>query len=319
MDIDKILLQVLNDKASKEEYEALEAWKKESADNIELLQQLSQKGSPETKPYKQYDKHKAWKLVEAQMDSSPQPIKKSKKSSNVLWYLLGIISILAIIGYFVLNNEKTPTVYKADNALLAFELQDKSNIWLRDGGSSLELKSDFESERRVALQGEGFFDISPDKERPFVIELNDNDFIKVLGTSFNVVNQQDKFEIAIYSGTVEFHTLNRVITLQKGDQVSKVMGSITKHKMTQNNQLSWKNKELVFENSDFSSVMSALSNHYGVQFKLDDQTVNLANCSIRTRFSNETINQVLEELASHMNFNYAIANQEVTISNLTCQ
>ena len=62
------------------------------------------------------------------------------------------------------------------------------------------------------MQGEAFFDVTKDPNRPFVIQI-DNNQVTVLGTSFNLKNGED-FELALVEGKVEVaDSTGGVITL----------------------------------------------------------------------------------------------------------
>jgi len=318
MDIDKILLKVMNDQASREEYEALEAWKLESQENLALLQEISKSQSVSSTPYKEYDKDKAWKKVEAQIDPLPHS-KPTKISLAPAYILLGVT--LAILAFLLMKEDSStnlPSHYEAATETNAFALQDDSKIWLREGGSTIEVLSQFESanERRVALSGEAFFDIKKDS-KPFVIELSNNDYIEVVGTSFNVINNDQELDICVYSGTVILHTLDRKLKLNRGDKASRVLGSIVINKNTESNKLSWKSNELVFDDMDLGQVFETLSKHYKVDIQLDP-SANTTNCRIRDRFKEKSIAEVLEALAKHTGFEYQIKEQNISISRLSC-
>ncbi len=319
MDIDKILLKVMNDEASREEYEAIEQWKSESQENLNLLQELAV-GANKGTSYDEYDKNTAWEKVHAQItptkDTTPAP---NNSRSNTIWYTLALAAVVAIAGYFLYpQGEKRTELYKADNAVMAFALEDNSSVWLRDGGSTLSLKSDFQTERRVALEGEAFFDIASDKDRPFIIEVANGDFIKVLGTSFNVINSKKEFDLTVYSGRVELHTLNRVLTLTKGDKVTRVNGAMVKIKDNKTNQLSWKNKELIFENSSLDQVFLALESHYKTNIQVESDGT-IASCKIRTRYTKEPISKVMKELADQFGFQYNIQGKNISVFGLSCK
>lgn len=314
MDIDKLLLKVMNNEATKEEYNALEQWKSESQENIQLLQELAS-GNKNATDYQDFDKEAAWEKVESQIEPTQSP----KVSSNTTWYVVAGIAILAIAAYFFLPEKETqPSVYKSDaDEVMAFALEDRSKIWLNEGGSAIEIKSDFQSERRVALSGEAFFDIAPDKDRPFIIEVANNDFIRVLGTSFNIINEDDEFDLTVYSGTVELHTLNRVLTLTKNDRVTRINGAMAKVKNNDQNKLSWKTKELIFENSALNQVFEALEDHYNVNIQVESNGT-LGKCRIRTRFAQESITKVMKELSAQYSFKYEIDSNNISVSGLSC-
>ncbi len=322
MDIDKILLKIMNDQASKAEYEALEAWKNESQENIAQLQQIIQSKNNNSSPYRDYNKHKAWKKIEVQMEPL-QPVKAQKTSVPKIPILLFLITLIAGVAYMFLKEDaiKVPTLYQAHQEQQNFALQDDSQIWLRQGGTNLEILSKFDSdeERRVSLEGEAFFDIAKNPSKPFIIELGNEEYIKVLGTSFNVINKGKELNISVYSGTVILHTLGRELTLKKGDKASRVMDAIVLNKNIDSNETSWKTKELTFDDTALSQVFEAISRHYKMDIELDKENTNLANCRVRERFTDQTIDSVMSDLSKNLDFKYELNAQKITISNLSCR
>jgi len=316
MDIDKILLKVMNNQASLEEYKALEAWKSESAENIELLKQLSNQGQGEV--YKEYDKETAWKKVNAMID---EPVVQSgaQGSSKVWLWCLAAVMLLGIAGYFLSTDRiESPKAYLTEDTNMSFALADQTKVWLREGGHSLKVVSDFENERVVALSGEAFFDVAHDKEKPFYIDLDNDDRVKVVGTSFNLLTQGDELDLTVYDGIVELHTLNRVLKLTKGDRATRINGSVVLVKNNDTNKLSWQNKELIFDNVVITQVFKDIESHYGVDITFQGESNNYSKCLVHTKFTEETLDNVLTELSKLYNFKYKVTGKEVAIVNLTC-
>jgi ferric-dicitrate binding protein FerR (iron transport regulator) len=197
-----------------------------------------------------------------------------------------------------------------------FVLIDDSDVWLNHH-SELLMKSDFTRERKVSLKGEAYFDVEADKNNPFIIELEGDNFIKVIGTSFNVINRPDKFDLTVYSGTVEFHALKRVIVLEKGERITSINGTYTKIRNQDLNTLSWKTKELVFDNSPLLKAFSELENHYNVKFEINPD-LDLTSCKLRSKFNDETLGQVLNELKLIFNMEYFETDTHVQIQQLNC-
>ncbi len=308
MDINKVILKAINSKPSIEEYEALESWKAESEGNLEFLNTMMNKQNP-VADYKEFDKQVAWENVESKLDA-PQ-------SKNILW--LSVIAILiATVAYFAINGTSTTDdhIHKSDNEVINFALIDESQIWLNHSSVITEL-SDFTSERKVSLEGEAFFDITRNPEAPFIIQLNDTDNIKVLGTSFNVVNNEDDFDIVVYTGHVQLNVLDRTIDLYKNDRVTLLNGAYVKVKNTNKNTLSWKDRVLIFDNDKLSDVFIELSDYYNIEFNgLDD--LDLSDCRLRSRFNNEPIEKVLAELVNHFKLTYSKEQNTISVHSLSC-
>lgn len=317
MDIEKLLLKVLNDEASSQEYAALEMWKKESQENLKLLQELQTQHTDIQEGYKEYDKNAAWHKVETRILQVEQPARKLP--AYLKWAGIAAVFFLGISTLFLLNQEpETPTEYNTTTETLQFALEDKTDIWLRDGGSKLEVISDFEKERRVALQGEAFFNVAHDTDRPFIIELAGQDYVRVVGTSFNLMNEGEKFDLTLFSGVVDLHMNGSTITLQKGDRAKKVDGSLVKYRNNDKNTASWKSKELVFENVNATEAFKALEDHFNISIDFSSATNNLSGCAIRSKFTNENVESVLTEFSNIWDFKYSNTNGKVVIKELSC-
>lgn len=309
MDINKLILKALDKTASLEEYQTLEAWKQESDANLEFLKSMQE--NFKNPDYKDFDKESAWNSINSKLDVN------QTKTTLWPWVIAAIIICgLAIATYVYLAPDKVKNIFQSDDKVEYFALKDNSKIWLNKN-SEVAYLSDFTSERKVSLSGEAFFDVESDKSNPFIISINETDYIKVVGTSFNVINSAEAFDLAVYSGHVELHTLNRVIDLYKNDRIVKINGAFAKIQNNSNNLLSWKNKELVFDNVTLSKAFEDLSDHYAVEFKFD-KSINLNDCKLRSRYNQETIGEVLKELKSFFDIEYSIDNKSVLITKLNC-
>lgn len=308
MDLDKIILNVLNNKASKEEYEILEAWKKESSDNIAFLNEMKERAS--VGGYKEYDVKKAWDKVDTQLTEN------TPKSSSKLWLIGALILMVGAAVFYFSQRTAGPNIFDSGDEVQQIATTDNSSIWLNENTHLAEV-SDFTQTREVDLKGEAFFDVVSDKEKPFVIHINDTEFIKVLGTSFNVLNRSDNFDIAVYTGHVQLHVLGgRVIDLYKNDRVKKVNGSYVKVNKIEQNILSWKTNTLIFDNTPLSDVLTKLEDHYKVNF--NHGQVDLSSCNLRSKFQNETFDTVLSELESHFNLEYSKDQNNINITGIKC-
>ena len=319
MDIDKILLKVLNNNADSAEYAALENWKQESAANLELLKELQENAQKGMDGYKDYDKNSAWHKVETRIIAGEA---SKPSSSRLLPIILAAVCLgLLISGFYLYESRKKeiPIQHIAQQENLQFALEDQSDIWLRNGGSELEVLSDFGEERRVSLTGEAFFEITQDINKPFIIELQNSDFVKVVGTSFNLVSDKTTFDLTIYSGVVELHTMDSVITLTKGERATRVNGAIVKLNNADLNKLSWKSNELTFHNADMITVFRAIEAHYKTEIDYTDASNNLSNCLVRTRYTNESLEQVIQELSTMHGFDFVNSHEKIIVKNLSCQ
>lgn len=310
MDIDKIILKSLNQEASLKEYEQLEIWKQESQSNLDFINSIMDKNTPQNTTYKNFDKDSAWSSVE----------KKMKKPRPSILTLAILFLVGAAIGYGLYSlifGERAIDLYKTETAIENIHLADNSEIWLNTQ-SSLHIDSEFDNARKVALDGEAYFHVEADKTNPFVISLGNEEFIKVVGTSFNVVNDGEAFDLTVYSGVVELHAQGRVIELRKKDRVTRVNGSLTKYQDNNPNVTSWKNNELVFEDTSLEKVLEDVARHYKVNIKTADN-LNFSNCSLRSRFKDQSIDEVMAELKNIFKLQYSKDAKVFTVTDLNCE
>ncbi len=308
MNIDKLILKLLNRKNSLDELEALESWKNDSEKNIAFLNMMSL--GMDNESYKSYDTNGAWKNLEGQ-------IGPSKNTIAVKWLLaISLAILLAFAVYSFMNTRTLLKTYDAPNATAYYQLEDASEIWLNQNASVQQLAL-FDDERRVALEGEAFFDISHNPDKPFVIETDGGTFVKVLGTSFNLVSSQEDFDLAVYSGVVELHALNRIIRVEKGERIKRLDGAYVKTSNIDVNLDSWKSGVLVFEDTPIARVFETLEKQFQVDFKLD-QDVKVNQCFLRNRYDNQSLEEILEELTKLFSMQYIYQDNVVLIQDINC-
>ena len=76
-------------------------------------------------------------------------------------------------------------------AVVRYELPDNSTVWL-NSGSTLIYPTRFDRKtRRVQLDGEAYFEVQANPEKPFYVGASDGLSVKVYGTKFNVEAYSD--------------------------------------------------------------------------------------------------------------------------------
>ena len=299
MDIQEVILKVINKEEAAAEYNQLKEWRNETADNLKLYQEINkivEEGS-NLSEYKEYNVESAYQRFKKQITPKSNP-----------WLKYAAAALLLLVGsYFLINKNSAPSniapqEYIAEAAVANLSLNDGSTVSLNVGAELKEL-SDFSKVRNVELTGEAFFDIAPDQERPFRIHLEDDLFVEVLGTSFNIVNEGEELEIVVESGHVELHADGKVISLTKGYAAKRVKGSIVKFKKTKDNYLSWKNNKLVYKNTPISTVLSDISTHFNTTINLSS-AVKKSNCNLSSTFDTSNLDQILNELSKVLELSY---------------
>ena len=149
-------------------------------------------------------------------------------------------------------------------------LSDGTRVWL-NAETELRYPVQFNGKERVVyLKGEAYFEVSKNKEKPFLVQVDDMS-VKVYGTEFNV-NTYNKIETVLVTGSVGMNQGGKEVLLkpnQKGvfDQVS---GKITVEDVDVLAYVSWKNGDFIFRNESLNSIMDKLSRWYGLEVLYQD-------------------------------------------------
>lgn len=191
------------------------------------------------------------------------------------------------------------------------ELADGTHVEL-NSGSTLTVKGD----RRVFLDGEGWFEVKSDPEHPFYVETPSGIDVKVTGTQFNLSNYKDEpFKVLLVKGNIELQGDGASAKVTPSQQVVIKNGKALKSEaslQSQKNTTAWKEGVLVFDDKPFREVIPVMERWYGVHFNV--LSPELLHEHLTGEFDTETIREVMNVLALTHKFFYNINGKEVTIA-----
>lgn len=149
-------------------------------------------------------------------------------------------------------------------------LSDGTKVWL-NAASSLRFPPAFAGkERRLELTGEGYFEVTKNKEMPFHVKAAGAD-IAVLGTHFNVQAYEHDATIktTLLEGIVQVSNNGRKALLKPGEQAQiKIDGAPQNITVEKNADMEkavgWKNGQFIFRNDDLKDIMKALESWYDI-------------------------------------------------------
>lgn len=197
-------------------------------------------------------------------------------------------------------------------------LADGTSVWLNTG-SKLTYKSDFSSTTRdVSLEGEGYFEVTPNKTIPFIVHTS-NIQVKVLGTKFNVKaysNDKD-ISVALAEGAVKFSTnkdpLNEQL-MQPEEQITYNMGTgkTTMEKVPAHQISNWTRREILFDEQSFESIAGQLEKTFNVTIHFKDETKKKLHFYGDFR-QGESIVEILTIMSASKKFQYKISRGVIEI------
>lgn len=192
-------------------------------------------------------------------------------------------------------------------------LQDGTEAWLSPR-SVIRIPSEFsKDERSIELDGEGFFAVTKDAKRPFIVKTQDYN-IKVLGTRFNVFayTKSKRFETNLVEGSVQVINNSRpeeYMTLKPNEMVSLKDGRLVKSTAPFNNEEYLKSGIFYFSNKKFSEILDYLTLWYKVKFEVKESAQTDKYVSGKFRQSDD-IERILKALQGVHPFRYKIENNE---------
>ena len=192
-------------------------------------------------------------------------------------------------------------------------LQDGTEAWLSPR-SIIRIPSEFsKDERSVELDGEGFFAVTKDVKRPFIVKTQDYN-IKVLGTRFNVFayTKSKRFETNLVEGSVQVINNKQPeeqIILKPDEMVSVKNGVLVKSTAAFNNEEYLKSGIFYFSNKKFSEILDYLTLWYKVKFEVKASAQIDKYVSGKFRQSDD-IERILKALQGVHHFRYKIENNE---------
>jgi ferric-dicitrate binding protein FerR (iron transport regulator) len=215
---------------------------------------------------------------------------------------IALIVLSYLVGYLMGKPDETKITASTpmkDNPVI---LADGTKVYL-NAGAELSYPKKFKSNTRtVKLNGEAFFEVTPNKKVPFIIK-TPNANIQVLGTSFNVLacNNCDSIQVAVKTGIVELsspHNNNRILISKGNTGVYYIHPNKLRLAPTDinTNSFAWKTDSIIFQNSHLVNVTLTLERIFGEKIIIDNE--NVKNCPITAQYKDRDLAKILEAMST---------------------
>jgi transmembrane sensor len=175
-----------------------------------------------------------------------------------------------ILGVAVLLSNQLSILYQnlqsdyhtAPGERLTVALDDGSRVTLN---TDTALNVDFSAaQRRIELlRGEGYFDVAPNKSRPFIVT-NGTASARAVGTAFSVRDSADAVRVIVSEGTVEVsaNNVHQAVLVHLNQQVSYQQGRIGPVKPANILEaLAWQRGQLIFNRQPLSTVVDEVNRY----------------------------------------------------------
>ena len=301
-EIDRLIVRYKNNDASRDEQLALLAWTKESESNRKYFRETVALYDRINYAHAVFNSDKAFENF-LQNTVQTKPVFTLTPFMKIAATVLIVLGIGVSALYFS-TRTVSQMVVATHIEIVNQDLPDRTEVTLNKE-SEIKYPSRFtEDKRKVALNGQAFFNVHHNKKHPFVVKAGPVE-VEVLGTSFDVHNDTllKVTTVTVETGKVKvsYPDNNFIAYLEPGDRCTVNWGdrSTQESKVNDSNYKAWLTKVLVFEASPLSKVIRELNQVYDKKIVIADQ--NLRNCMLTTKIDNTPQKEVLTLLEKSLN------------------
>jgi len=353
-----IIIRVLKSEASDDDKQKLTSWLAQSQENVEIFKQSESvwNALEIVKTGKEYDSGKAFRSFKEQVSNRLKTSRRIGlyKKIDIFIRIAAVLVILIGIGHLFTKPidksiQSDPSVFEIISprgSKTQVLLPDGSKVWLNSESKIRYFNNYNQSGREVILEGEGYFEVKKNPDKPFVVTASDIR-IKALGTIFNIkaYPEENTIETTLVEGRLEVESgasgkVNKLVTLEPNQKVTffnknevveeqknieenqKVENAppvkavmdkiISKEKVDPSLITSWKNNILYFDNENFQDLAFKLERRFGVTIHFENE--NLKQLHFTGKFRDIIIEQVLEALQFASPFDYRFDDNNIYLS-----
>lgn len=296
--IEELIIRFLQQDINEEELRYLESWLEEDAEHKSYFFELKSISDSSRRSFfsKEEVNGASWQKILARINKYQEKNPSLGKSRDRdLW--ISIIKYVAIVVVAVgtgwgIDEFQRNTDLSNDKEIVYNEIQvqkgGRANTLILSDGTKVVLNAattfkyptSFDEKNRIVyLEGEAYFEVAKDEEKPFVVKLNKQD-ITVLGTTFNVQAYKDESYsiVTLLNGRVMLDAFNEL-----GESTSRMFlkpnqralsdnksGSVSLCDVNASFASTWIKGEYKFKDEPLLSICKRLENYYNVQIHLND-------------------------------------------------
>ena len=280
---DEIIDKVLNGLASKDDAKYVAEWFRTDAGQEYLSQKLDVDFLSIKEGYE--DLSVGHDIPSDKMYDAVLSYIRKKRNKRIVFRVAAVLLPFVLIAtlFYQLNsrvdllgNSEYQEIYVPKGERVQFVFQDGTRAYI-NSDSRIYYPTQFGLfNRTIRLEGEAYFIVTPNKKRPFVVEVEKGE-VQVLGTSFNVeaYPQHNHVYVALDEGKINLVPwTKKERLLHPGEKMiyDKTTGecTIVKDENIQNVSL-WRKDVITFSDTPLSEVIERLNRWYNVEFVVEDK------------------------------------------------
>jgi transmembrane sensor len=302
--MDELLTKYMLGEASPQESEIIDRWITSSDANQKYFNhfKLIWESSKSLKIESHLDPDESWKDFQLLTRAVPpratvmRPLNSWIKIA-ALWLLVCACGIWSYYQY----SKPVMLTLQTGNHPASYTLSDNSKITL-NMNSELTYPEKFRGDtREISLsKGEGFFEISPDKSKPFLVQVKDIT-VRVVGTAFNIKRTRLNTEVIVESGLVEVIREKSAVKLKPAEKVTINNTSGEFSRATSKDELYnyYRTNKFIANNTPLNRIAEVFNEVYHVNIIIKDKE--LGEKTLNTTFRNGPLEKNLSVIRETLN------------------
>lgn len=301
--IDELLVKSMLDEASIAEQIEIKQWLLDDDDNQQYFEhfELIWNESKRLARISTIDENAAWERFKVRAQGKDQKmaevIPMYPKPVFRILRMVAMVLMTAGLGWlsyiFAIRSSSKEMLTISSGAQTVTDTLPDGSIVTLNRKSSISYPREFAGGTRpVTLTGEAFFDVKPDKSKPFLISVNDVT-VKVVGTSFNVKDNAEKTEVIVETGIVEVSKDTQRIRIVPREEATIVKASAEMRKGITVDEFHnyYRTRRLFCDGTPLWRLVEILNEAYEADIVIGNQR--LKNLPINTTFDQNSLESIL--------------------------
>lgn len=300
--IDELLVKSMLDEASIAEQIEIKQWLLDDDDHQRYFEhfELIWNESKRLARTRTVDENAAWERFKARTTAKDREMEVIPMYPKPVFRILRMVAMVLMtagvgwLSYLFATRSSSNEMLTISSGMqtLTDTLPDGSIVTL-NRKSSISYPQEFAGRTRpVVLTGEAFFDVKPDKSKPFLISVNDVT-VKVVGTSFNVKDNAEKTEVIVETGVVEVSRDTQRVRITPREEATIVKASAKMRKGITADEFHnyYRTRRLFCDGTPLWRLVEILNEAYEADIVIGNQR--LKNLPINTTFDQNSLESIL--------------------------
>ncbi len=306
--MDDLLVKYLLDETTRQERGEVENWVAAKTGNLIYFENFKMiwNRSKTLAVHSDVDEDMAWIRFKQKIQEAEVPVFPLKTNAIFKYFRIAAAIILVAGGswftYLMAIKNSLPQEMSVQSGAqtLIKTLPDGSVVTLNKN-STIRYATDFTAggTRKIKLKGEAFFQVTPDKSKPFLVDANDV-IVRVVGTSFNVKSSINRTEVIVETGLVEVTKKEQKVKIKPKEKVTvfKDKPELSVKKNEDEFYKYYRTDKLVCDDTPLWKLANVLSEIYHTRIIVSDERKNLP---INTTFDGKSLDEILMIISETFN------------------